>query len=243
VSYRIDINEVRRGLELLAPPVFELRCLDAKVRGEYRPGTYSGYFDADHHDAAIEALEQIENASACYFTPNHVNPALLGRAYNRARIVKDRDPLTTDKDITERRWLLIDVDAVRPSHLSATPAEKAAAEGMVTAIDYWLWEKGFPPGIIGDSGNGCHLMIPVTLPADDKGFCKRMLAGLAKQFNTEAATVDVSVFNASRIWKLPGTLVCKGDNCPEIGREWRMSKILCVCADEQREWGTHAERS
>lgn len=235
MTYRIDVDEVRRGLDLLAPPVFELRCLNTVLHGERRGGTYSGYFSRDHFDAVIEALEQIEHASACYFTPNYVKPELLGRAYNRARIVKDREPLTTDKDILERRQLLIDVDALRPAGVSATPAEKAAAEGLVTAIDYWLWERRFPAGIIGDSGNGAHLMIPMKLPADDKGYCKRMLTGLAKEFNTTQATVDVSVFNAARIWKLPGTLVCKGDNCPEISREWRMSKILCVCRDERKE--------
>lgn len=234
MTYRIDAAEVRRGLELLAPPVLELRVLNCVLKGERRPGTYSGHFDRDHFDSVLGALEAIEHASACYFTPNPVKPALLGRAFNRARIVKDREPMTTDKDIAERRWLLIDVDAVRPSGVSATAAEKAAAEGLVTAIDCWLWERKFPPGIIGDSGNGCHLMIPVRLPADDKGFCKRMLNGLAKEFNTPMATVDVSVFNAARIWKLPGTEVRKGDNCPEIGREWRMSRILCVCNRDEK---------
>lgn len=235
MSYRIDVSEVRRGLELLAPPVFELRCLNTVLHGDRRGGTYSGYFDREHFDAVIASLEEIETASACYFTPNYVKPELLGRAFNRARIIKDRDATTTDKDVAERRWLLIDVDAVRPAGVSATPGEKAAAEGLATAIDYWLWERKFPAGIIGDSGNGAHVMIPVKLPPDDKGFCKRMLNGLAKEFNTATATVDVSVFNAARIWKLPGTEVRKGDNCPELGREWRMSRILCVCNRIEKE--------
>lgn len=229
MTYRIDTDEVLRGLDLLAPPVFELRVLNARLFGERRAGTFSGYYDRDHFDNVLRDLASLESASACYFTPNYVRPALLARSYNKARLIRDRDPLTGDKDVQERHWLLIDVDSVRPAGVSATAAEKAAAEGLVTAIDCHLWGKGFQPGIIGDSGNGAHLMLPMRGPADDGGKVERLLKYLAREFNTPAATVDVSVFNASRIWKLPGTLVCKGDHCPEIGREWRMSRIIQVC--------------
>jgi len=228
VEYRIDADEVLRGLDLLAPPVFELRVLNARLRGERRSGTFSGY-DRDHFDNVLRDLGRVEAASACYFTPNYVNPVLLARSYNKARLIRDREPLTGDKDVEERWRLLIDVDAVRPAGVSATAAEKAAAEGLVTAIDSYLWEKGFQPGVLGDSGNGAHLMLPMRGPADDGGKVERLLKHLAKEFNTATATVDVTVFNAARIWKLPGTLVCKGDNAPEIGREWRMSRVLQVC--------------
>lgn len=213
--------------------VFEIRALVARIRGDRRSGTFSGYYDYDHIDKAVEDFKQLEFAAAVYFTPNPVKPDLLARAYNRARLVTDREPLTTDKDILKRNWLLVDVDPVRPKGISATAAEKAAAEGMITAIDSWLWERGIPPGIIGDSGNGCHLMIPIDLPTDDGGFCKKMLTKLAKEFNTAECEVDLTVFNAARIWKLPGTLACKGDNAPEIGREWRMAKILTICEGMQ----------
>lgn len=228
-SYSIDEDEVLRGLDLLAPAVFELRCIGCKIEGEWRKGTYSGYFDREHFGAVIDALRKIERTAACYFTPNPVKPDLLGRAFNRARIISDREPTTTDKDIAERLWLLIDVDAVRPSGVSATAAEREATLELATAVDYELFERGFPPGVIGDSGNGSHVMIPVRLKADDGGFCQRLLKSLAKQFNSERATIDETVFNPARIWKLPGTLVCKGDNAPEIGRVWRLSKILTVC--------------
>lgn len=237
--FRVDPDEIRRALRLILAPgqVTELRCLNAVVKGFKTTGTFSGYFDYDHIDLLAKHCELIHSASACYFTPNPVSPSLLARSLNRARIVGHKEPTTADKDITERRWLLIDVDAMRPAGISATAAERAATEGVATAIDYWLWERNFPPGIIGDSGNGTHLMIPVRLPADDSGFCKRLLTVLAKEFNTPQATVDTSVHNPARIWKLPGTLVCKGDNCPEIGREWRMSRILQVCENiDERSW-------
>lgn len=231
MSYRIDPAEIRRGLDLLAPPVFELRCLNTVLHGERRAGTFSGYFDRDHFDAVIEALEQIDRASGCYFTPQEIKPELLARAYNRARIVLDKEPATADKDILNRRWLLIDVDVVRPKNISSSESQKRLAVELATAIDCWLWERGFPPGVLGDSGNGAHLMIPLqpALPADDGGRSERLLKLLAREFDTAQVTVDKTTFNPSRIWKLPGTLVCKGDNCPEIGREWRMAKIIQVC--------------
>lgn len=231
--FRIDHEHIAQALELLLAPgqVIELRALNAKIEGEWRAGTYAGWFDREHIDELIAACERITQASAVYFTPNLVNPQLLGRSFNRARMMRDKEPLTSDRDIIGRRWLLIDVDAVRPANLSATEAEKAAAYDLATAIDYELWEQGFPPGIIGDSGNGAHLMIPVNLPADDGGFCERLLKRLAKQFNNKAAQVDISVHNPARIWKLPGTLVCKGDHAPEIGREWRMSRLMQVCKE------------
>lgn len=228
--YRIDEAEVRRAISLLAPEVFELRALNCKVRGEYRTGTYSGYFQRDAIDDLLAALERIESASGVYFTPHHVNPDLLARSYNRARII-GREPTTSDKDIITRRWVLIDVDPVRPAGVSATDAEKSAAQRMIHDIDSHLWERAFPPGIIGDSGNGSHLMLPMIMPADDGGATKNLLEGLARDFDNEACKVDVTTFNPARIWKLPGTLACKGDDAPGIGRPWRMARIVTVCTE------------
>lgn len=232
-SFVINAAEIRRAWAIFMEDgqVTELRCLDAKVRGEWRGGTFSGYFDHAHVEAVIEHLQRLEAASACYFVPNPVDPALIARAYNRARIVKDREPLTSDHNIIRRKWLLIDIDAVRPAKISATDAEKAAAAEIVAGIDAELWERGFPAGIIGDSGNGSHLMIPADLPAKDDGACERFLKDLAARWDTPQATVDISVHNPARIWKLPGTLVCKGDHCPAIGRIWRMSRIVSVCKE------------
>lgn len=233
LAYGFHEPTVRQALELLAPEVFELRALNAIVDGDRRPATFSGYYDADHHDEAIHDLQRISAATAIYFTPNPVKPALLARSYNRARRIVDRTPTTSDHDIQERHWLLIDVDPVRPAGISSTEAEKAHALQMVTDIDHELFERGYPPGIICDSGNGCHLMIPFRLPNDAKGlaFHKKLLADLAEQFNDNAAHVDLTTCNAARIWKLPGTMSCKGDHCPDLGREWRLSRILTVCQE------------
>ncbi|MFN0017721.1 MAG: hypothetical protein ACKVP0_05630 [Pirellulaceae bacterium] len=231
-NYQIDETEVSRALKLIAPPVTELRVMNATVAGERRTGgTFSGYFDSDHHAELIAELRRVQNASAAYFIFNELKPELLARRCNRAEIIGDRTPVTGDKDILRRRFLPVDVDSVRPAGVSATDAERTAAYEMVIDIDAHLWEKGYPPGIIADSSNGAHLLIPLDLPANDHGFVKRLLTELAARFNTDKATVDTSVHNASRIWKLYGCESRKGDNCPALGRVWRLSKILTECQE------------
>jgi len=229
--FRIDPDEIRHALELIMDPgqVTELRVLNCKVLNEYRTGTYSGYYDREHIADLITDLGRVESASAAYFTPNPVKPELHARSYNRARIIKDRETTTGDKDILQRNWLLVDADAIRPAGISATPQEKHAAELLINDVAWWLYRRGLGNQIIGDSGNGYHCMVrwPNPLPADDGGKTEKLLKHLAGEFNGWGdAQIDISVFNASRIWKLPGTLTCKGDNCPEIHREWRMSSLI-----------------
>src|SRR5260221_247346 len=84
---------------------------------------------------AILATE-IVSAKAIYFIPNLLNPALLARAANRIRPVKD-DPTTADHDILSRLYLLIDADAIRPSGISATDAEHEAAIAKAKEIRDW----------------------------------------------------------------------------------------------------------
>jgi hypothetical protein len=236
MPYNIDPEQIRKALELYLAPgqVTELRAKDARIRGEYRTGTFSGYFDREHIAELVAACQQIEFATAVYFMPNPVNPDLLARCCNRARLVADKAPCTADKDIIARRWLLFDCDPVRPSNISSTAEEKYHAHQILIDLDNELFSRGFPPGIVSDSGNGWHLCIPCDCPADDGGTVERLLKMLARKFDTERAKIDVSVFNPARIWKLPGTLSCKGDHCPELGRPWRMAKIVTVCREVQR---------
>jgi hypothetical protein len=165
----------------------------------------------------------ITKAKGIYFVPNVVNPALLARAHNRMRPA-GREPTTADHDILRRRWLLIDADAKRPAGISSSDVEHEAAIELAFRIRAELDVEGWPRPIVADSGNGAHLMSRIDGPAADGDRGKRCLAGLAERFNTELVTIDTSVFNAARIWKLYGTLSAKGDNTPE--RPHRIARIL-----------------
>ena len=65
-------------------------------------------------------------AEGVYVTLNPVNRLLLARANNKV-IEAQRKASTADEDITRRRWLFIDLDAVRPSGISSTDAEHQVA--------------------------------------------------------------------------------------------------------------------
>jgi len=206
---------------LLPGQVTELRALNATAAADRFPQTWSGYFD-DVARLASEA-QRIKSATGIYFLPNPVNSALLARASNRVRPAK-KNPLTGDTDVIARRWLLIDADAVRPAGISATDAEHAAAQELISEVSDALSRDGWPRPIIADSGNGGHALYRIDLAADDDGLVKRCLEALAGRFDTTEVKLDRTVFNQARIWKLYGTLACKGDSTAD--RPHRMSRII-----------------
>jgi hypothetical protein len=95
-------------------------------------------------------------------------------------------------------------------------------------IRMFLKGLGWPDPILADSGNGGHLLYKIDLPNDEasRNLFRRCLEALDFLFSDENVSIDRSVHNASRIWKLYGTMACKGDNTPE--RPHRLAKILEV---------------
>lgn len=220
-------DEAAAALKRIFRPgdVFEIRALEAQTGTYNRPHTVSGYFDYDHIDAAAALIDRdIRFARGIYYTPNPVEPALLARAANRFRDMGQRDPSTADKDIPRRRWLLIDCDAIRPSGISSSDAEHQAAADKAAEIRDGLASMGFPAPVEIDSGNGAQLMYAVDLPGGiDDTICKAILQSL-QAVNSPAVDIDETVFNASRIWRLPGSVNCKGDPIPD--RPHRRARIV-----------------
>ena len=70
----------------------------------------------------------------------------------------------------------MDVDFDRPSGISATDAEKAAAKKKASEIYGFLKERDWPEPVVADSGNGYHLDYRVDLPAADDGLLEKLLA-------------------------------------------------------------------
>lgn len=220
-----DYLMIERSLSLLMEPgsTFEIRC------PETSRGVVSGYFN-DVQAACVAAFKWSGQADAVCVTLNPVLPDLRARASNRAREFTKSGGTTTDEHILRRRWWLVDCDPERPKGISATSAEKRAAREVALSIREWLSGLGFPLPILADSGNGSHLLYRVELPNDEttKDLLSSCLKALAKQFNSERVTVDVSTYNASRLVKLYGTLACKGDHCPDLGRVHRLSRLVEV---------------
>ncbi|MGD1093427.1 MAG: hypothetical protein ABSB35_15745 [Bryobacteraceae bacterium] len=213
---RADHAEIRRGISLLFDPgdVVEVRI------PKTRAGVVAGYFD-DHATmaAAIESADARYQASGIYYVLNRINPALLGRAYNR---LKERAEHTTaDNNIVRRRWLPIDLDPVRPAGVSSSDEEHATAIERARIISKEMAKEWGCP-IIADSGNGAHLLYRIDLPNDQKslGFVSDALAQLDRLYSDAAVKVDLTSANAARIWKAYGTVARKGDSIP--GRPHRL---------------------
>lgn len=189
-----------------------------------RSGTASGYYD-DLDKLAHDATAIDSHAPGLYVTLNRVNPACLARRKNRMQ-TGGRMATTEDTDIIRRLWLPFDLDAIRPSETSSTDEEHAAAIKRAQDIKAWLMDNGWPQPLILDSGNGSWTLFPVDLPVDDEhNKLVDKVARLVSQIFTDGVVkVDTSVLNPSRIFKLPGTMVCKGDNMPD--RSHRRSMIL-----------------
>ena len=212
---RVDPDQVT---ELRAPNV---------PRRYGKPATVAGYFD--DVEALVAAAVQLEDRKApgVYVTLNPVNPALLARAFNRL----DEHPKATtcDSDIARRVWLPFDFDPVRPAGISATDTELAAARARALDAAVWLeTELKDRPAVWACSGNGHHLLYRIDLPNDDQAteWVRRTIEATADRFSDDVVSVDRTVFNAARIWKLYGTLARKGDAVPSIGRIHRRACIL-----------------
>jgi len=221
-DYRPDITaEIRRGLEAMIEPgqVFEVRSWDGDR-------VSSGYFD--NIPDAVAAIEKLDGAdpSGIYLTPNPVNPDLLARRANRMKISTKKDSSTSDGDIVRRRWLLIDVDAKRASGISATDEEHGTALERAVSIAADLAERGWPEPVRADSANGGHLAYRIDLPNDEKStaLVKAVLGTLDAIYSDDVAEVDTGVYNASRIWKVYGTVSRKGDHTTT--RPHRRARLL-----------------
>lgn len=224
-----------------ADDVFEVRGLDVE-----RPGRKeAGFVSVARIGAMAGAIATIaERAGGVYFTPNKLNPTVLNRSkHHLAEVVRNGDvirpKLTTDDDVTARRFLIIDVDPVRAAGFkgqSATDAEKLAAEKVMKDVRDHLYFLSWPDPLLVDSGNGYHLYYRLRYPLPGGRVADSTtdpLAGLLRclkaRFDTPGAEIDPSVFNASRIMKVPGTPARKGTHSAE--RPHRVSAVLEVPSD------------
>ncbi len=205
--------------------VIEIRALDVGRTADRAGITYSGYFNFENEQAIRAAIRKLDGrAEGVYVVLNRFNPVLLARANNRLQARPKHT--TSDRDITQRRWLYIDADANRPAGISATEEEHQAAIQRIFQIREFLRELGWPEPISADSGNGGHLLYllpPLDLePAGE--LVKACLRVLAARFSDATVTVDETTASAARLCKLYGTLARKGDFMPD--RPHRGARVL-----------------
>lgn len=197
-------------------------------------GTFRG---TELEEMARAALLISGNCQGVYYTLNPLRPDRFVRQAPRLQRA-GKGQTADDHDILERRWLLVDIDPVKPlKHKddSATDSEKGKTLTTALLVREYLAGEGWPKPVLSDSGNGHHLLYrlaepyPVTadtLPLKEDDPIRKLLLHLADKFNGPSGEIDCKVFNPARIVKLPGTLACKGDG--EGERPHRRARVLEV---------------
>jgi len=220
-----DYETVQKSLRWQFPrpdQVFEIRSLTA-----YRGQASTGYFN----DPVVAANAIVNNDNdgigGTYVTLNPVTPEALARSTNHMMAAR-AGSFTSDREILERRGMLLDFDPVRLSGISSTDEEHTAAlDYMREVTENLSLLYGFPTPCLVDSGNGGHARyILETLPNDQDTteLIKATLQALDKRYSTGKVVIDKSVFNAARIVRVPGTVARKGEHTKD--RPHRVSKII-----------------
>lgn len=207
--------------------VVELRVLDIKGANGFKYNAAGWFNDMEQLLAAVLGFEK-KNPAGIYTTINPLHRACLARTNNKA--VERLKDTSSDRDVIHRHWLPIDLDPVRPSGVSASNDELQWAKALAQEIiGYVEGELAFPYGLRAHSGNGIHLLYRVDLPNtdDSKQLLQECLASLALRFDNPHVKVDRTLFNASRILKLWGTVTRKGEHVED--RPHRRSQL----------WPTH----
>ena len=249
---KIDAPEIVSALQMVfcKDEVFEIRVLNATLNGGYgytrKEHNESGFFNYGEIDKISGALEVFHSASGVYFTPNPLVPLIYSKCGGRIEDAKKHGS-ASDKHVLRRRWLLVDCDAhhtmngIEVSGISSSDEEHQYAIETAYEIADHLKQQLFTDPIILDSGNGCQLMYAIDLPADEKhtALVQYMLKYLSR-FDNEHVKVDQSVFNPSRIWRLPGTQNCKGDASAD--RPHRMARVIQPNPDYETTATEHLER-
>ncbi len=199
--------------------VFELRML----------GKRNGHIDSGYFDDCAAAANAIISSQAyykgIYFTPNPVSTEAQARAFNRVQ--PWAKVTTSDTEITRRKWLLIDIDPKRMKGVSSNAEEHANALKLAHDLAATLsLLYGFPDPLISDSGNGAHVDYRIDEPNTDevRDTIHDFLRILKAQHDSDKVEMDVTVYNAARIWRVPGTWARKGDSTPD--RPHRKANIV-----------------
>ena len=122
---------------------------------------------------------------------------------------------------------MIDIDRAQKVKEPATDEDVEAANKLAEEIICYLEHLKWPDPIRVMSGNGHHLYYVMSEFRNDeesKKYVQSFLKGLADKFDNNIVKVDTSVFNASRITKVVGTIARKG--IESEGRPYRMACML-----------------
>lgn len=175
-------------------------CFEIRALGSGGGAGYAVFTNVLQAVAHVQRLERDAECMGIYVTLNPLQQERVWSKGNRA---------ANDHDVASRVWLLIDLDPKRPSGSNSTEDELTAAMSRADKIESFLREQGWSAPLRVMSGNGCHLLYRIDLPAGDDGLVKLVLQALADMFSDDAVNLDTGVANPSRLTKVVGTTARK----------------------------------
>lgn len=221
----IDEKQIRLWWSIFRPnnELAEIRLLNA--------GTVSGYFT--DIETLLRELRVYANHPkfSIYFIINEINEGCYYKNQRDRLIRVGQGEGTSDKDISRRKWLLVDIDAnkyvngVKITDINSTDAELAETRKTGRLVYDYLKGKGFPEPVTAMSGNGTHIYYRIDEPNDKDTtvLIETFLKSLAQKFSTHEVDVDKGVATAARLSKLYGTIPHKGADVAD--RPCRMAVI------------------
>ena len=217
-----DTEELRRALKTFPDPEQGFLLFSfAPVRHFCRPGhTMEELLSCSKQlESAIESLDWEHNppekGAGVLWRLNPVAPTHGNKSSNVG-------------DHTRRRWLLIDIDPIKPAEHHNNPAtdeeQQNAAQVMAEVIDY-LTGVGWPEPVVVDSGNGFHILYRIDLENNEevRQLLKRFLTVIADSCSSELGKVERTTYAATQNSRLPGHKNRKGTESPD--RPYRMVRI------------------
>lgn len=206
-------------MPIVGSGVFELCIFNPRKSPEY-VGYYDDVAKADKYIADHLQWD-------IYLTPQILNPSLTQRGHNTMVKANER---TKDTEVLGYKYLLIELDprqnidgvaVKRPRGVSAVDEEHQAAIALARHIvsQIGLEDENY---ILVDSGNGCHLYIPVESGIQEPAI-KAAMEGIKTLYETDMVEVDTTAANPGRLMRAPGSINNKGAikrpctylHCPE----------------------------
>lgn len=202
-----EIKKVWRIIAVGHDCVLELRAIWPKGSPETRPARTKHFRACDY--PSLDALRLAFENAALSFNAAGYN---VYTVMNPIKADFSGSGGAKDPDIRYRDLLLVDIDRIGDTSSPANQMELDAAKALAGEIREYLHHQDWPEPFTVMSGNGFHLYYLIDTPNDEQSteLVRATLKNLARIFDNKIVGVDTTVFNASRITKVPGTIMRKG---------------------------------
>lgn len=205
----IDTETVLTALSLLTDPAHGVEIVASPGwRGSILPA-------ANPHDVLKVVSNLAADATGIYFRVNPVPVDLSWPASSR----------TTDAHIVARRWFTVEIDAQKDEDHKDSPItdeQYQRVRSLGLRVQSQLFDMGWPAPVEIHSGRGVHLYWRIELANDDiaRNLIQKCLQNLDTRHSGRDGDIDTSVYNASRLMRLPGTQNRKGTATEDRPHRW-----------------------